>query len=326
MNEKKIGIYRIKLKTKPVQDGKMQQQDVFKYCRDKNIIGLGWEIPDQFKSKTLKIEDAIQTREGAGKKNSFKADMITLSKIHKNDIIWVRTEDGIYYIGKIIDDTYKCWDMYDKEGAEKYDIRNIKGCKFYKVGGIEKAPGVIINSFSGPGSTLRRIGTEYNENLQMKIRVICKMIFNEVCDNDSEKFQIEKEEVLDFWTIIDDQEAEEIVALYLQFVENYKVYITTKRRDTPKYEFIMVNSEGEKAAVQVKTGNNVTLKVRDFQDDKDYEKIFLFSVNEDKSEFENSTNKVKVLDKEEIEKFLVNNNKLLLSAIRNKMKLCGLIK
>ena len=243
MNEKKIGIYRIKLKTKPVQDGKMQQQDVFKYCRDKNIIGLGWEIPDQFKSKTLKIEDAIQTREGAGKKNS-----------------------------------------------------------------------------------LRRIGTEYNENLQMKIRVICKMIFNEVCDNDSEKFQIEKEEVLDFWTIIDDQEAEEIVALYLQFVENYKVYITTKRRDTPKYEFIMVNSEGEKAAVQVKTGNNVTLKVRDFQDDKDYEKIFLFSVNEDKSEFENSTNKVKVLDKEEIEKFLVNNNKLLLSAIRNKMKLCGLIK
>ena len=160
----------------------------------------------------------------------------------------------------------------------------------------------------------------------MKIRVICKMIFNEVCDNDSEKFQIEKEEVLDFWTIIDDQEAEEIVALYLQFVENYKVYITTKRRDTPKYEFIMVNSEGEKAAVQVKTGNNVTLKVRDFQDDKDYEKIFLFSVNEDKSEFENSTNKVKVLDKEEIEKFLVNNNKLVLSPIRNKMKLCGLIK
>ena len=66
MNENKIGIYRIKLKTKPVQDGKMQQQDVFKYCKDNNIIGLGWEIPDQFKSKTLKIEDAIQSNSEKG--------------------------------------------------------------------------------------------------------------------------------------------------------------------------------------------------------------------------------------------------------------------
>lgn len=153
------------------------------------------------------------------------------------------------------------------------------------------------------------------------------MIFNDVCDNDFEKFQIKTEESLDFWKIINDQDAEEIVSLYLQFKENYKVYINTKRRDTPKYEFIMVNSEGKKAAVQVKTGNNATLRVQEYKDDKDYDKIFLFSVNEDINEYKNSNDKVKILKKnEDIEKFLIDNNKLLPDYIRKIMLLCDWIK
>jgi len=329
MDEKEdINIFRIRLKTRPVQIGEMKQSEVFEYCKEKNIIGLGWEIPEKFKSKKLKIEDAMNTRQGTNDEGYFKKNMKVLSEIRKDDIVWARTEEGIYYIGKILNDEYKCWDAWgeNREEADKFDIRNVKECKFYRVGGIEKVPGIIINSFSGPGHTIKRVGGKDKVELQRKIRIICKMIFNEVCDNDSEKFQIKDEESLDFWKIINDQDAEEIVSLYLQIKENYKVYINTKRRDTPKYEFIMVDIEGRKAAVQVKTGNNVTLKVKYYENDKDYGKIYLFSVNEDTSEYKNSNDKVTVLRKDEdVEKFLIDYNKILPDYIRKIMLLCDLI-
>lgn len=318
-----ISVYRVKLRTGVVQSGVLQQKDVFEYCNRKNIIGLGWEIPNQFKSKELTMEEAFNTRA----EKSFKDNMITLAKIEKNDIVWVRTEDGIYYIGKIINDEYKCWDAWEenKEDAEKYDIRNVKSCKFYKVGGIENVPGVVVNSFSGQGPSIRRIGNEYDFKLQKEIRTICKYIFNKVCD-ETEKYEMNTKTDMDFWRFINDQEAEEIVSLYLQFKKNYKVYITTKRKDTVRYEFVMVNEKGQKAVVQVKTGNNVTLKAEWYKNDTDYEKIFLFAIDEEISEYEKSNSKVEILNKEKIERFLIENDNILPDFIRVKMILCNLIK
>ncbi len=77
--------------------------------------------------------------------------------------------------------------------------------------------------------------------------------------------------------MLDDEETEDLLFLYLQS-EGWYVVPNSRKRDTMRFEYLLVNPEtGEKALTQVKTGQ-VELDRGNYRDrDK---KVFLFQSNE----------------------------------------------
>ena len=255
MVEKKISIWRVKFNTGVVQSGKIKQSKVFEFCRDQKIVGLGWAIPSCPKT----IDEAIIQGSKIYRDNGFKTNMNNLKNLEKDDLVWALGEHS-YYIGRILDDKYGYL-------TNEFDICNTRNCEYHRVGEIENTPGKVVSSFFGRGLTLRTIG----DNKERTIENISKLIFNKVSKEEYYKVNLKK----DFWLLFSDQEIEEIIGLYLQFEKNYKVYITSKKKATKKYEFTMVNEKNERAAIQVKSGNT-PLDYREYLNDK--YKIFLFSV------------------------------------------------
>lgn len=344
IDNNEVNVYRIVFKTGVAQNLKRVKkedrksiEEVFKYCNEKNIMALGWSLDLNYYNgnlKELQIDQAMDMKKKEKEANkidiledrdykSFVDNMDCLKKIKKDDIVWTRVKDK-YYVGRITNDKYKYWNAFDKENAEKFDVRHTKECRFYEVGGIDKVPGVIINAFTGPSHTLSAIGN--NENKEF-IREYSKYIFNEKCEDNSLKYTNINTNFKtdDFWQIIKDQEAEELVSLYLQKIEKYNIFITTKRRSTPKYEFVLVNDKGQNAVVQVKTGNRV-LRVEDYENEREYDKVFLFSTNKEQDkESKNSTEKVEVITREKLKKFVYSNWNLLPKYLIDEFKLFNIL-
>lgn len=287
MIEKDIKIWRAKFNTGVVQKGIKKQSEVFEFCRDKELVGLGWALPNRPKT----IDEAIIKGREIYKGSNFKTDMNNLKKLKKDDLVWALGEHS-YYIGRILDEKYKYVE-------NDFDICNARNCKYYEVGEIENVPGKVVSSFYGRGYTIRSIP----DNEDKTIENISKLIFNKVSKEEYYKVNLKK----DFWLLLSDQDIEEIIGLYLQIEKNYKIYITSKRKATKKYEFIMVNEKNERAAVQVKSGNT-PLNYRDYLNDE--YKIFLFSVCGEYGGVP-SSNKIEIIEKKDIEKFLIKRKELL---------------
>ncbi len=292
MVEKDISIWRAKFNTGVVQSGKMKQSKVFEFCREKKIVGLGWAIPGYPKT----IDEAIIQGSKIYKDNGFKTNMKNLKNLEKDDLVWALGEHS-YYIGRILDDKYG-------HLSNEFDVCNTRNCEYHKVGEIENIPGKVVSSFFGSGLTLRHIG----DNKERTIENISKLIFNKVSKEEYYKVNLKK----DFWLLFSDQEIEEIIGLYLQFEKNYKVYITSKKKATKKYEFTMVNEKNERAAVQVKSGNT-PLNYKDYLNDK--YKIFLFSACGEYGGVPN-TDKIEIIEKRDIEDFILKRKNILPDNIR----------
>ena len=105
----------------------------------------------------------------------------------------------------------------------------------------------------------------------------------------------------DVFMMLDDEETEDLVFLYLQSLGWY-VVPNSRKGDTMKFEYLAVNPQnGDRALTQVKTGN-VSLNREEYC--KYAEKVFLFQ-SEERYTGKGSTN-VTCLKKDDLYRFLVN--------------------
>ena len=92
-------------------------------------------------------------------------------------------------------------------------------------------------------------------------------------------YEIETLESSDIFMMLDDEETEDLVFLYLQN-KGWFVVPNSRKGDTMKFEFYMVNPKtNDKATTQVKTGN-VCLNIDEYPSPPGFKKVFLFQSNE----------------------------------------------
>ncbi len=290
-------IYRIHLK--PQNDKK---ENPFKFCKQKSIVGIGWPLNkenlEKFKKESNFENYKKLVLEQYNKDTGLKKAINCYSEIEKDDLIWARDRDNIFYICRV---TGK-WEYSYENDNKVNDIFSYFPVEYVKVGTVEEVPGKVVNSFR-PNATLQRIHGE-------SIFEMTKKIYNKKSNN--KLYEIKKIE--DFLNFLLPEDVEEIVSLYLQLEKNYLIYTSTNKIDTAKYEFVMISRDGkEKCYTQVKTGN-IKLDPEDYINlTENNVKVYLFTLEGYKRE---NINNVICLKKEEILDFIKNNKEILPSRIK----------
>ena len=277
-------------------------QNPFDFCKKNNILGIGWRL-DEKNLEKFKEESNFENYkklvlEQYNKDNGLKKVINCYSEIEKDDLIWARDRDNIFYICRVTDK----WKYNYENDNEVNDIFSYFPVEYVKVGTVEEVPGKVVNSFT-PSSTLQRIHSE-------SIFEMTKKIYNKK----SGKKNYELKEIRDFFNFLLAEDLEEIVSLYLQLEKNYLIYTSTNKIDTAKYEFVMISRDGkEKCYTQVKTGNDKLVPENYINLTENSNKIYLFALNGYEGE---DINNVICLKKDEILKFLLNNKKILPNRIK----------
>lgn len=252
-------MYVFRIHIRP-QGGAADMRTTFDYCMREGILGVGWRIETDL--NTLNWDEYY-------KEASLIYDNLQVCKyIHKwvgpGDLVWTRDPSGHYYLARVLSG----WEYWTTEESKKLDIdiANVFRCDFEHVN-IDEVPGKIVACFRAT-RTIQEIADE-------KAQEYSRYLWNVL--NGQEIYQIDKAKYSDIFMMLDAEETEDLVFLYLQS-KGWYVVPHSRKGDTMTFEYLCVNPlNGQVAGTQVKTGN--TPLNRD-----DYisfqHKIFLFQSND----------------------------------------------
>ena len=232
----------------------------FDYCLRNEILGVGWRTTTNRNTKNWEeyFSEASQLH------SKLQICKYIKKWVSEGDLVWTRDPAGQYYLTRVISG----WEYWVSQEANDFDIdiANIFRVVFKTVD-IDDVPGKIVACF--------RASRSIQEVADKKAREYSKHLWN-VLSND-QIYKIDKTEISDIFMMLDDEETEDLVFLYLQS-QGWYVLPNSRKGDTMSFEYLAVNPKsGEKALSQVKTGQ-VALNRDDYVQFS--QKIFLFQSNE----------------------------------------------
>ena len=182
--------------------------------------------------------------------------------------------------------------------------------EYVEVGTIDNVPGRITNCFRSR-SAIQRIRDD-----SLVMTNITKDMYNNLTGkNVYETVQYGKNDILD---LLQAEDVEEVVSLYLQVNKNYLVYTSTNKLDTQKYEFVAVARDGSHYCyTQVKTGS-ISLDGNNYKDlAVNGNKVFLFATSEAYSNVDGVN--IVALTRKEMMDFIMTNKAILPQRIKQWM-------
>lgn len=288
----------------------LSQKDQFKFWIENGFVGIGWSSDEGFDKGYIPIANSNYSagdiknfiyngyREKKEKTQGFStASNIFVNRMEKEDFIWVRC-GNIYKLGKI-----KSEGLYNFNSKIFSRDRQIG---FYrKVEYLDRefseseVPGKIVASYR-TRSTVQKVD-DYNDMMWK----YCASCFS------GENISIP---VKDWNSFLHSSDIEEIIGLYLQVEKKLYVYTSTNKNDTAKIEFELVNNEGKRYGVQVKSGDT-SLNALDFKDISKLMKIYLFAANDRVNNLEH-VNNIEKIEVAHVTEFIENNLHILPQRIR----------
>jgi hypothetical protein len=285
-----MNVWRINLKP-----GSADGVDPRKLCLDLGIVGVGWQIEwvEEPISWEIYEKEATELYYNQGDRGWWPALNAMYNRIQKDDLIWTRDWQGIYYIGRILGD----WYYETSKDCEKADIVNVRKCDWQTVGTIEAVPGKLVNSFI-PARTVQIVNDE-------TINLFSQILYNQ--KSNLNYYEISNLKGKDIYSLLSSDDCEDALALYLQVEKEFMLIPSSCKSDTMNYEFELKHRQtGKRAIVQVKNGY-VDLN-SDNYNDIDSE-VFLFTT---KGEYYGQIkDNIHFVEKDTITDFLYNNIKLL---------------
>lgn len=251
-------LWRIHLKT-----DNHAGSDPVKYCRDTDVVGMGWQIDGGLSDPEAWDE---YSRLATSKYGTMPHNVTRFAReMQNNDLCWMRTTTGKYYLGRIVGG----WKYAGDSGA---DVCNIRPCEWVEVGELTKVPGKVLNSFRSP-MTLQKVADvaalEYS--LDVFNRLNKKSFRYELPQQSS------REKAGDLFSLLSPGDCEDIVALFLQD-RGYLIFPSTAKPDTKKWEFELRHRDTKRLAlVQVKQGSSATLDPNEYAAEN--EDVFLFQTS-----------------------------------------------
>ena len=118
--------------------------------------------------------------------------------------------------------------------------------------------------------------------------------------------------------MLDHEETEDLIFVYLQS-QGWYVIPNSRKRDTMKFEFLVAHSKsGEKATIQVKTGNSpIDVDAYGHLSNK----VFLFQSNGYYKNKNFTDDKFVYVSREKLKRFLESNIKLFPSSFKTKLEI-----
>ncbi|MFZ1819705.1 MAG: hypothetical protein WAU44_17370, partial [Nitrospira sp.] len=120
--------------------------DPTRFCIENNVVGVGWAVDA---SADILNWDAYEklVKEQSPEwlvDNSFMPAMNALiDNMNIGDLIWTRSWDGIYYLGKCTGPSRHAKDFKIQEA----DTGTIRACQWTEVGVMTSVPGKVVSSF-----------------------------------------------------------------------------------------------------------------------------------------------------------------------------------
>lgn len=252
-------MYVFRIHIRP-QGGSASIKTTFDHCLRHGILGVGWRIASNRNTRNWDeyFAEASQQHE------SLNVCKYIRKWVSPGDLVWARDSLGNYYLARVTSG----WEYWTTQESTRLDIdiANIFRCDIKRVG-IEDVPGKVIACFRA-GRSIQKIPDE-------KAKEYSKYLWNIL--SEKSVYAVDKAKYSDIFMLLDDEETEDLVFLYLQS-KGWYVVPHSRKGDSMTFEYLCVNpNDGEVASTQVKTGNS-------FIDKDDYadlrQKIFLFQPND----------------------------------------------
>ena len=279
--------------------GSANMEDTFRYCLKNEILGVGWRV--EAKTSILDWDEYIE--EASKIHDNLNVCKYIKKWVSEGDLVWTRDTHGEYYLSKVLSG----WEYWMNQEAIEHDIdiANIFHVLFQKVS-IDQVPGKVIACFRAPRTIQEIAGKEALE--------YSKFLWNKL--SDSNYYDVDNSKFRDIFMLLDDEETEDLVFLYLQNIGWY-VVPNSRKADTMSFEYLVIDSKTrERALVQVKTGN-VYLNKNKYS--KYPYKIFLFQ-SYDLYEGDTADNICCIL-KDELFRFLEDSLEWLPAIFKTKMQM-----
>lgn len=294
-----MNLFRIHIRP---QGGSADMEKTFQYCMDHGLLGVGWRIGSRRNTKDWNkyFDEASETHSNLNSCKYIK------KWVNPNDLIWTRDTKGNYYLAKVTSG-WEYW-ISDEAFQQNIDIANIFRVTFQAIP-IDLVPGKVIACFRAT-RTIQKIADS-------KALEYSKFLWNQL--SKEEIYKVEASAFSDVFMMLDDEETEDLVFLYLQS-QGWYVVPNSRKADTMSFEYLAVNPQTRKQALtQVKTGNTPLNR-------KDYSaypyEVFLFQANELYSG-KNAKN-VTCLRKKEIRDFLEQSLDWLPSIFKTKLDMVNI--
>lgn len=274
----------------------------FQYCLDNRVLGVGWRVEGL--ANTDDWEDYEQA--AAPVYQSIEQPRYICRNVVPGDLVWTRDPKGQYYLARVTMSwryrtTPEAWEM-------DIDIANVFHCDFCEVA-LDEVPGTVVSHFGLRGRSIQRIHDRGT-------LVYSQFLWNRFADQ--QVYEVDVADFPDIFAMLDAEETEDLVFLYLQS-QGWYVVPNSRKGNTLRFEFMLTHSEtGEKALTQVKTGN-VRLNVDCYANDS--QRIFLFQSNE-KYDGQRADN-VECISRRELADFLCDRVCLFPESFRTKLNLVG---
>lgn len=251
-------MYLFRIHIRP-HGGTANMSSTFEYCLREGILGVGWRTRSD---NCTKIWDEYY-HEASQLHNNLQVCKYIHKWVGPDDLVWTRDPFGQYYLAHVLSG-WEYWTT-DESRQQNIDIANIFRCELKRVD-IDEVPGKIVACF--------RATRAIQEIADDKAREYSRYLWNVL--SGSELYQIDSNKYSDIFMMLDAEETEDLVFLYLQN-KGWYVVPHSRKGDTMTFEYLCVNPlNAQVAAIQVKTGNTALNK-----DDyvKYPHKIFLFQSN-----------------------------------------------
>ncbi len=257
-------MYVFRIHIKP-DGGKADPETTFQYCLDNGLLGVGWRTRSESNTvnRTKSWDDYYQ--EASQIYDNLDICKYIQKWVGEGDLVWTRhPARKQYYIARVTSG----WEYWTSQKGidQDIDIANVFRCVFQEVN-LDAVPGKIVACFRAP-RTIQEIADS-------RAKAYSQYLWNKL--SKEQVYEVEKSEYSDIFMMLDDEETEDLLFLYLQS-KGWYVIPNSRKGDTMSFEFLVTNAKnGEKAATQVKTGETVLNR-------DDYSalpnKIFLFQSNE----------------------------------------------
>ena len=260
----------------------------FKHCLENKLLGVGWRVERIDQTTEWDVYEQ-QNAKSESPHKSLQQPRYIYENVRTKDLVWTRDPDSQYYLACVTGG----WEYWtNQKGREKnIDIGSIFHCDFCKVR-IDAVPGTVVSSFGNRGRTIQRIHDS-------SARAYSQHLWNKHAKQ--EVYKVKFDEFPDIFSMLDPEETEDLVFLYLQS-KGWYVVPNSRKGNTLCFEFMLAHSNsGEKALTQVKTGST-ELNINKYN--KYEQRIFLFQSNGKYSRNPAEAENVECIKRYELEDFL----------------------
>jgi hypothetical protein len=253
--------------------------NAFKKCKELNIVGIGWS--EAYKNEQPKDYEHAKILLLKQWPKGIAPEINKLFvEIQPGDHLWLH-KDGIYYL--CVPGRKKLIAREICDDFISFDLGHARDAKWLRVsdelisGSIQR--GVIAQRMI---QQINISDVELKVNKYIETNLSSNPQWFPIVDLKAGVESIDQISENEFWSILTPDDVEDIIAAKLQ-TDGWILIKSTCFRSKPKFEFSMINRQGQFGLIQVKSGNQPdSLAPSDYQQYlKKDNHIFLFSTRRD---------------------------------------------